>query len=66
MLRIFSFNNKKLLNLSFILTLQFFEGQGHKICHKIIWHTSNVKKSEFKLKNTEVSKPLLFFIYFFR
>ena len=68
-LKIFWFNDKNSLNLSLLFTLQFFEGTSpsrHIISRKIIWHTSNIKKSEFKSnKISGFSKTPFYFSFIF-
>ena len=70
-LRIFTSNDKNLLNFCIISTLQFFwESQWTRrnpVSLKTIWHIPNVKNSPFKLKKCQVfPNLLLFFISFFR
>ena len=57
-LRIFTFNDKNLLHLPLILTIQLFWGskwsKSDLISYNIIWHIPNIKNTEFKLKNARL------------
>ena len=71
-LRLFTLSVKNPLNLRIILTFQFFFffwgskwTRSNLISHKTIWHISNIKNSEFKLKNARFYETPFYFSFIF-